>query len=91
MFEFLVGFRSSDSLLSQAAAQFQGIVGPQVYQSKYGPTYKVSFAASIGLLVGAIASISVTWWLVAKADRRRAAEKETQQGEVPGAVKAEKL
>lgn len=59
-------------IVVQAAAQLQGIVGPQVYQPKFGPNYKVSFSASIGLLAGAIASISVTWYLVAKRDRRAA-------------------
>jgi hypothetical protein len=56
--------------LLQAAAQLQGIVGPQVYQPKFGPNYKVSFSCSIGLLAGAIASISATWYLVAKRDRK---------------------
>ena len=56
---------------TQASAQLQGIVGPQVYQPKFGPDYKVSFCCSIGLLVGAIASISVTWFLVAKRDRAK--------------------
>ncbi len=46
-------------------------MGPQVYQPKFGPNYKVSFSCSIGLLAGAIASISVTWYLVAKQDRAR--------------------
>lgn len=55
----------------QAAAQLQGIVGPQVYQSRFGPRYKTSFEASIGLLAGAIASIAVTWYLVAKRDRSK--------------------
>lgn len=54
--------------LTNAAAQMTGIVGPQVYQSKFGPTYKVSYSISIGLLVGAIASIGVTWYLIRKRD-----------------------
>lgn len=41
-----------------------GIVGPQVYQSRFGPEYRVSYATSIGLLVGAVGMIAVTWWLV---------------------------
>ena len=49
-------------------------MGPQVYQPKFGPDYKVSFSSSIGLLAGAIASISVTWYLVAKRDRKRREE-----------------
>lgn len=41
-----------------------GIVGPQVYQSRFGPEYRVSYATSIGLLVGAVGMIGATWWLV---------------------------
>ena len=52
----------------------QGIVGPQVYQPKFGPKYKVSFSCSIGLLAGAIISISATWYLVAKRDRSKLVE-----------------
>ena len=40
-----------------------------MYQPKFGPKYKVSFSCSIGLLAGAIASISATWYLVAKRDK----------------------
>lgn len=43
-----------------------GIVGPQVYQSRFGPEYRVSYATSIGLLVGAVGTIGATWWLVSK-------------------------
>lgn len=43
-----------------------GIVGPQVYQARFGPGYRVSYATSIGLLVGAVGMIGVTWWLVGK-------------------------
>ncbi|KAK5118602.1 hypothetical protein LTR85_008067 [Meristemomyces frigidus] len=54
--------------LTNAAAQFSGIVGPQVYQSKFGPTYRISYIVSIALLAGAIASIVATWMLVKKRD-----------------------
>ena len=40
--------------LTNAAAQFNGILGPQVYRPKFGPSYKVSYSVSIGLLAGAI-------------------------------------
>ncbi|CAK4029530.1 high-affinity nicotinic acid transporter [Lecanosticta acicola] len=56
--------------LTNAAAQFSGILGPRVYESKYGPTYRVSFAASIGLLVGAIVAIAASWFLVRRQDRK---------------------
>jgi len=60
--------------MTNAAAQLQGIVGPQVYQSRFGPSYKVSFAVSIGLLAGAVASIALTWRLVSRRDARKNAE-----------------
>lgn len=51
--------------LTNAAAHFNGILDPQVYQPKSGPSYKVSYSVSTGLLAGAIVSIAVTcgiWW-----------------------------
>ncbi|KAK5106595.1 hypothetical protein LTS08_000716 [Lithohypha guttulata] len=53
---------------TNAAAQLTGIVGPEVYQSKFGPMYRVSFSVSIGMLVGAILVISATWYLVRRRD-----------------------
>jgi hypothetical protein len=50
--------------ITNASAQLMGIVGPQVYQSRFGPEYRVSYATSIGLLVGAVGMIGATWWLV---------------------------
>ena len=52
--------------MTNASAQLMGIVGPQVYQSRFGPEYRVSYATSIGLLVGAVAMIAATWWLVSR-------------------------
>ncbi|KAM0716542.1 hypothetical protein Q7P37_007987 [Cladosporium fusiforme] len=54
--------------ITNASAQLMGIVGPQVYQPKFGPEYRISYSTSIGLLVGAVIAIGGTWWLV----RRRA-------------------
>ncbi|OJJ41829.1 hypothetical protein ASPWEDRAFT_56825 [Aspergillus wentii DTO 134E9] len=51
---------------TNACAQLMGIVGPQVYQSKFGPSYRVSYGTSIGLLAGAILFIGASWgsfWL----------------------------
>jgi LPXTG-motif cell wall-anchored protein len=61
--------------ITNASAQLMGIVGPQVYQSRFGPEYRVSYATSIGLLVGAVAMIAGTWWLV----RRRKKSEEIAQ------------
>ena len=60
--------------ITNAAAQLTGIVGPQVYQKKFGPRYKVSFCVSIGMLVGAIAAIGSTWYLVRRRDRHATKE-----------------
>jgi hypothetical protein len=60
-----------------------GIVGPQIYQSKFGPTYKVSYSASIGLLVGALFAISTAWVLVKRGDSKGA------QNDIEGASSAD--
>ncbi|KAF2169082.1 hypothetical protein M409DRAFT_65369 [Zasmidium cellare ATCC 36951] len=67
--------------LTNASAQFSGLVGPQVFQSRFGPTYKVSYSVSIGLLAGAIVSIAASWYLVRKQDRRDAAKEENVYGQ----------
>ncbi|KAI9734343.1 MAG: hypothetical protein M1834_002449 [Cirrosporium novae-zelandiae] len=51
---------------TNAMAQLMGIVGPQIYQPKFGPDYKISYGCSIALLAGATISIVVTWGLVRK-------------------------
>lgn len=61
--------------ITNASAQLMGIVGPQVYQSRFGPEYRISYATSIGLLVGAVGMIAGTWWLV----RRRKKSEEMAQ------------
>lgn len=55
--------------MTNASAQLMGIVGPQVYQSRFGPEYRISYATSIGLLVGAVGMIAATWWLVSRKKR----------------------
>jgi hypothetical protein len=63
--------------ITNASAQLMGIVGPQVYQSRFGPEYRVSYATSIGLLVGAVGMIAATWWLVRREARNEgSAEKD---------------
>jgi cbb3-type cytochrome oxidase subunit 3 len=53
----------------QASAQFNGIIGPLVYQPKFGPDYTESFSASIGLVSTAVVFICITWYIIAKRDR----------------------
>lgn len=58
-----------------------GIVGPQIYQQKFGPTYRVSYSASIGILSTTVLSVFATWFFVAREDRKRL---ETASGESGG-------
>lgn len=53
--------------ITNCMAQSLGILGPQVYQLKYGPTYHTSYGVSIGLLSAATAGIVITWFLVRRA------------------------
>jgi hypothetical protein len=55
--------------LTNACAQWGGIVGPHVYSTIYGPRYRVSYAVCLSLLVVAISSILTTWFLVRRKDR----------------------
>ncbi|CCF33653.1 high-affinity nicotinic acid transporter [Colletotrichum higginsianum] len=55
--------------LTNASCQLMGIVGPQIYQPKFGPTYRVSYSCSIGLLCGTLLAVSSAWFLVARQDR----------------------
>lgn len=50
--------------VTAASAGLHGIVGPQVYQGSFGPSYKVSFAVTIGLTAVAILSIAMTWAII---------------------------
>lgn len=54
----------------QACAQLAGIVGPQVYQSRFGPQYTVSYSVSIAMLSGAVTMMGASWFFVARRDRR---------------------
>ena len=60
--------------LTNAMAQFGGIVGPHVYSTVFGPSYHVSYVICLCFLVVAISAITLSWWLVVRKDRR-AAEK----------------
>ncbi|KAK1586179.1 high-affinity nicotinic acid transporter [Colletotrichum navitas] len=55
--------------ITNASGQLMGIVGPQIYQPKFGPTCRVSYSCSIGLLCGTLLAISIAWSFVARQDR----------------------
>ncbi|KAH7064168.1 major facilitator superfamily domain-containing protein [Paraphoma chrysanthemicola] len=60
--------------LTNASCQLMGIVGPQIYQPKFGPTYRVSYICSIALLSTCLGAVLTSWFFVAKDDKRRAKE-----------------
>ncbi|ROW06258.1 hypothetical protein VPNG_08103 [Cytospora leucostoma] len=70
--------------LTNGVTQLSGIIGPQVYQSKFGPSYKVSFSTCVGLLSVTVASIGLTWFLVHRGDKQvaRLAAASVEEGKV---------
>jgi nitrate/nitrite transporter NarK len=59
--------------LTNAMAQFGGIVGPHVYSTIFGPSYQVSYVICLCFLIVAITAILISWLLVWRKDRRLAA------------------
>jgi hypothetical protein len=57
--------------MTNAGGQLMGIVGPQIYQAKFGPTYHVSYICSIALLTTCLGAVLTSWFLVAKADEQK--------------------
>lgn len=55
--------------ITAASGGLHGLVGPQVYQSSFGPGYRVSFSVSIGLICFSVASIAATWAIVRRNQR----------------------
>lgn len=70
--------------MTNAMAQFGGIVGPQVYSTVFGPRYRTSYIICLSLLVVAISSILASWFLVARKDRRNAAQLGQESGNEDG-------
>lgn len=57
--------------ITNAMAQFGGIVGPQVYSTVFGPTHHVSYIICLCFLIVAIAAILGSWWLVWRKDQKK--------------------
>ncbi|KAF1946825.1 MFS general substrate transporter [Clathrospora elynae] len=60
--------------ITNASCQLMGIVGPQIYRPKFGPTYRVSYICSIALLATCLGTVLTSWFFVMKDDKMRAAE-----------------
>lgn len=58
--------------LTNAMAQFGGIVGPHVYSTVFGPGYHISYTICLCFLLVAITAILVSWLIVWRRDKRRA-------------------
>jgi len=70
--------------ITNGVAQVMGIVGPQLYQPKFGPTYRVSYSCSIGLLCASLCAISTSWYLVRRADQKERAAAELERDDSDG-------
>ena len=57
--------------LTNAMAQFSGIAGPHIYDSVFGPTYRVSYVICLCFLCASISGILSSWWLVRRSDRKK--------------------
>lgn len=68
--------------ITSAATDLHGIVGPQIYQKKFGPTFKIPFCVSIGLMCLTMIGIVFTWIVIRRRDRRSttSAEEEEREG-----------
>lgn len=51
---------------TNSITQLSGILGGQIYQSKFGPLYRVSYAISIVFCVLSCLSVALTWYLVVR-------------------------
>ncbi|KAF9694314.1 hypothetical protein EKO04_007901 [Ascochyta lentis] len=60
--------------ITNASCQLMGIVGPQIYQPKFGPTYRVSYISSIALLAACVCAVLTSWSFVVKSDKRQELE-----------------
>lgn len=58
--------------LTNAMAQFGGIVGPHVYSTVFGPGYHVSYVICLCFLIVAITAILVTWLIIFRRDKKLA-------------------
>ncbi|KAL7624706.1 hypothetical protein AAE478_006277 [Parahypoxylon ruwenzoriense] len=56
---------------TNAMAQFNGIAGPHIYSTVFGPTYHVSYGICLGFLCVDIAVLLTSWLLVWRRDRER--------------------
>ncbi|KAL4959221.1 major facilitator superfamily domain-containing protein [Aspergillus stella-maris] len=62
--------------LINAMAQFSGIAGPHVYNTRFGPTYRVSYIIYLCFLCFTISGVLVSWILIKRKDQKVMKESE---------------
>ncbi|KAF9887182.1 hypothetical protein FE257_010436 [Aspergillus nanangensis] len=67
---------------TNALAQFSGIVGPHVYSTVFGPTYRISYTICLCFLCAAITGILASWWLVVRKAQNQSKASVTEGQEV---------
>jgi len=65
--------------ITSTCTHLSGIVGPQIYQSRFGPLYRVSFATSIGLLAVGIGSMVTAYIIIRRRDQKAVAGAEAKE------------
>ncbi|KAL5119166.1 hypothetical protein ACEQ8H_002873 [Pleosporales sp. CAS-2024a] len=65
--------------ITNASCQLTGIVGPQIYPAKFGPTYRVSYICSIAILSTCLGAVLTSWFFVTRDDKQRTQELESKQ------------
>lgn len=65
--------------VTSTAADLHGIVGPQIYQDSFGPSYRISFSVSIRLICFSMASIAVTWAILCRKEKNKSEDQEQRR------------
>ena len=69
--------------ITSASTALHGVVGPQLFQKKFGPNYRISFGVSIGLTFVAIIAIAITWAIIRKKDKNQQQQDESVPSSAP--------
>ncbi|KIX92350.1 uncharacterized protein Z520_11958 [Fonsecaea multimorphosa CBS 102226] len=69
--------------LTNACAQWSGIVGPHVYSTVFGPKYHKSYLICLCVLIVSICSVLTSWFIIARRDRLKAELRARQDEDIP--------
>ena len=68
--------------ITSTSSDSHGIIGPQIYQDSFGPSYRISFSVSIGLICFSLASTAVTWAILCRRAKNKSKDQERNESEV---------